>query len=42
MLLKDISRCCKEAVLPCEGMGCAVVQQACSKVCTSPKYQSDL
>ena len=24
------------------GMGCPVVQQACSEVCTSLKYQSDL
>ena len=44
MLLKDISRCCKEALLHekhCRDMGCAVVQQACIGMCTSLKYQSD-
>ena len=45
MLLRNISRCCKEALLPskhCEGMRCAVVQQACREVHTSLEYQSDL
>ena len=44
-MLRDISRCCKEGhshQKHCGGMGCAVVQQACSEVHTSLKYQSNL
>ena len=38
MLLRDSSWCCKESRCYekcCRGMGCAVVQQACSEVHTS-------
>ena len=34
MLLRDISWCCRCHQKRCGGMGCAVVQQACSEVCT--------
>ena len=45
MLLKDISGIVKKRRCHQKrygGMGCAVVQQACSVVRTSPKHQSDL
>ena len=34
------NHCCHQK--RCGGMGCAVVQQAWSEVCTLLKYQSDL